>query len=101
MIPTPRILRNARRRLDRRQRRQERDQVLAAEAAALMRTRGFVLHLTNRQRSQIWWCGGDHADALELPSEAAAMLLRDPHVVAADAGGLFGNTPQLWRWCDD
>jgi hypothetical protein len=100
MIPTVRILRNARRRLDRRQRRQELDQVLAAEAAALMRDRGFVLHVTNRARSCVWWCGGDHVDARELSAEVAAWLLQNSNVVPVDAG-LFEGCPQTWRWIDD
>jgi hypothetical protein len=88
------------RRLDRERQRRERMQRLADEAVARMRDRGFALHLTNRERTQVWWLGGDDADAHELPAGAAALLLQDSHVVAVDGGGLFGDTPQLWNWRD-
>jgi hypothetical protein len=100
VIPTTRILRNASRRLDRRQRRHEQHQKLADEAAALMRDHGLVLHLTHRPNSNIWWLGGDHPEARELPAEAVTFLLQHSNLVPVD-GGLLEGCPQCWRWCED
>jgi len=100
-LPTARrTLRNARRRLGRQQRRHDLNQKLAAEAEALMRDRGFALHVTNRANSRVWWLGGDHPDACELSAAVVAWLLQHPSVVPVD-GGLFEGCPQTWRWTDD
>ena len=97
-IPTPKSLRNAHRRLDRRNAAQQGHQLTVARVLNEMQ-KGASLHRCNRRTRTIWVLSNGEF----VTVEAAAAVLADPRVVGA-GDSLFGQErpelSQTFWWLD-